>query len=199
MVTQRTAWDCGSVLAPPDIELVGRVRDGDSGAFELLYRRHRDAAMRQARCWARSEAAAEDLCAEGFTRVLFAIRHGYGPRLAFRPYLLTAMRRVAWAWAVDDQVNSVLPALDLAERLAAEPDRVPGATRYECSLMAEVFATLPDRWRTVLWQTEVEKTVLRILAARWGISSAAMAALAYRAREGLRQAYLRACAGDDDH
>ena len=60
----------------PDLDLINRVRAGDLEAFDPLYRRHRNAALRHARHWTRSEAAAEDLSAESFTRVLYAIRNG---------------------------------------------------------------------------------------------------------------------------
>jgi hypothetical protein len=52
--------------------------------------------------------------------------------------------------------------------------------------------SLPERWQSVLWYTEVEGQRPARLAPILGIDAAAVAALAYRAREGLRQAYLQA-------
>ncbi|HEY7627609.1 MAG TPA: zf-HC2 domain-containing protein, partial [Ilumatobacteraceae bacterium] len=54
------------------------------------------------------------------------------------------------------------------------------------------FATLPERWQLVLWHTEVEGRAPKEVAPLIGLEPNAVAALAYRAREGLRQAYLQA-------
>jgi hypothetical protein len=47
------------------------------------------------------------------------------------------------------------------------------------------------RWRAVLWQLEVEGNAPAAVAPRFGLSANGVSALAVRAREGLRQAYLR--------
>lgn len=177
-------------LDPPDRELIDRVRDGDLEAFDPLYRRHRESGMRHARHWTRSEAGAEDLCAEAFTRVLYAIRNGNGPTEAFRPYLLTAMRNVARDWAEGDRRTLLVP--DLVDIAPAEPDADPVIAALERSLAGLAFSSLPERWQTVLWQTEVEEEGPSQIAPQLGIDAAAVAALAYRAREGLKQAYLQA-------
>jgi RNA polymerase sigma factor (sigma-70 family) len=175
---------------PPDKELIDQVREGDLEAFDPLYRRHRASALRHARYWTRSEAAAEDLSAESFTRVLYAIRNGNGPTEAFRPYLLTAMRNVARDWAEGDR--RTLLVADLVDIAPPEPEQDPVIAALERSLAGQAFMTLPERWQTVLWQTEVEQEGPTQLAPQLGIDAAAVAALAYRAREGLKQAYLQA-------
>jgi RNA polymerase sigma factor (sigma-70 family) len=180
----------GSDQDPPDKELIDRVRAGDLEAFDPLYRRHRVSALRHARHWTRSEAAAEDLSAESFTRVLYAIRNGNGPTEAFRPYLLTAMRNVARDWAEGDRRTLLVP--DLVDIAPPEPEQDPVIAALERSLAGQAFMTLPERWQTVLWQTEVEEEGPTQLAPQLGIDAAAVAALAYRAREGLKQAYLQA-------
>jgi RNA polymerase sigma factor (sigma-70 family) len=175
---------------PADQELIDRVREGDLEAFDPLYRRHRGSATRHARYWTRSEAAAEDLSAESFTRVLHAIRNGNGPTEAFRPYLLTAMRNVARDWAEGDRRTLLVP--DLVDIAPPEPEQDPVLAALERSLAGQAFMTLPERWQTVLWQTEIEQEGPTQLAPQLGIDAAAVAALAYRAREGLKQAYLQA-------
>ena len=190
MDPQRSTIDHSSDLDPPDKELIDRVRSGDLEAFDPLYRRHRNSAMQHARCRARSEAAAEDLCAEAFTLVLYAIRNGNGPAVAFRPYLLTAMRNVARDWAEDNR--GTLQVANLADIAPPEPDQDPVIAALERSLAGMAFMALPERWQTVLWQTEVEREGPTLLAPQFGIDAAAVAALAYRAREGLKQAYLQA-------
>ncbi|MBR7838811.1 sigma-70 family RNA polymerase sigma factor [Actinospica durhamensis] len=177
-------------LEPPDRELIDRVRGGDLEAFDPLYRRHRTSALRHARYWTRSEAAAEDLSAESFTRVLYAIRNGNGPSEAFRPYLLTAMRNVARDWAEGERRTLLLP--DLVDLAPAQQDQDPVIAALERSLAGLAFMSLPERWQTVLWQMEVEREGPTQLAPQLGIDAAAVSALAYRAREGLKQAYLQA-------
>ena len=58
--------------------------------------------------------------------------------------------------------------------------------------MGEALQALPERWRTVLWLTEVEGMSPAEVSERIGIKPNAVAALAYRARKGLREAYLQA-------
>jgi RNA polymerase sigma factor (sigma-70 family) len=191
MDSQRHAkHEGGPDLDPSDRELIDRVRAGDLEAFDPLYRRHRESALRHARYWTRSEAGSEDLCAESFTRVLYAIRNGNGPTEAFRPYLLTAMRNVARDWAEGDRRTLLVP--DLVDLAPPEPDQDPVIAALERSLAGLAFSSLPERWQTVLWQTEVEQEAPSRLAPQLGIDAAAVSALAYRAREGLKQAYLQA-------
>jgi len=175
---------------PPDRELIDRVRAGDLAAYDPLYQRHARSALAHARHWARSEAAAEDLRAEAFTRVLHAIRNGNGPTEAFRPYLLTTMRHVARDWAASER--RLLLVADMVDLEEPEPQADPVLAALERSLAGQAFMALPERWQTVLWHTEVEGEGPAQLAPLLGIEPAAVAALAYRAREGLKQAYLQA-------
>ena len=48
------------------------------------------------------------------------------------------------------------------------------------------YKRLPPRWQTVLWYTEIEGLELAEAAVMMGMSTNSVAALAYRAREGLR-------------
>ena len=175
---------------PPDRELIDRVRGGDLEAYDPLYQRHSRSALLHARHWARTEAAAEDLRAEAFTRVLHAIRNGNGPTESFRPYLLTTMRHVARDWAEGDRRLLLVP--DLVDIEAPEPEVDPVIAALERSLAGQAFMTLPERWQSVLWHTEVEGEGPAQLAPKLGMEPTAIAALAYRAREGLKQAYLQA-------
>jgi hypothetical protein len=62
---------------------------------------------------------------------------------------------------------------------------------FESSVAARAFRRLPERWRTVLWLTEVEQESPAEVAPLLGLSPNAVAALAYRAREGPAPAYLQ--------
>ena len=77
-----------------DAVLLLRTREGDSEAYGSLYLRHVAAARVLARQLARDPSEADELVAESFTRVLGVLQRGAGPEAAFRPYLLSTMRRL---------------------------------------------------------------------------------------------------------
>ena len=82
-----------SLEAPSDAELISAVRGGDVDAYGTLFERHVDAARRLARQLV-PPADADDLVSEAFVKVLGVLQRGGGPDLAFRAYLLTAVRRL---------------------------------------------------------------------------------------------------------
>jgi hypothetical protein len=61
----------------------------------------------------------------------------------------------------------------------------------EATLVARAFGSLPGRWQTVLWHIEVEGDSPARVAELLGLTANGVSALAYRAREGLRRAYLQ--------
>ena len=61
---------------------------------------------------------------------------------------------------------------------------------FESGAAAKAFASLPERWQLVLWHLEVEGQKPADIAPLLGMSANSVCALAYRAREGLRQAFL---------
>ncbi|WP_210435469.1 hypothetical protein [Saccharopolyspora sp. ASAGF58] len=58
------------------------------------------------------------------------------------------------------------------------------------------FARLPHRWRRVLWCMEAARLTTADVSRKLGISRNSAAALAYRARKGLRESYSQVCAGE---
>jgi hypothetical protein len=72
----------------------------------------------------------------------------------------------------------------------------PGADAQERRYAALAFGKLPERWRMVLWHTEVEEDSPTRIATMLGMTPNGVAALAYRAREKLRQNYLSEHAAD---
>jgi RNA polymerase sigma factor (sigma-70 family) len=162
------------------------VRGGDVAAYGVLYVRHLIPARRAAASLTPNEAEREDLIAEGFARVLRILRTGGGPGEEFRPYLLTTLRNTLISWRRRD-ANLALVA-DVPEAAPTHDD--PIATRLHATMAADAFASLPERWQTVLWHTEIEGKSPAEVAKRLGMTPNGVAALAYRARQGLRQAYL---------
>ena len=171
-------------------ELLDRAREGDRSAFGTLYLRHRDAARKVAGMCASSAADAEDAVAEGFARVFAALPRMAGRQIAFRPYLLTCVRNAA-----TDRLRRER-RIDLRDQMpeAASTSQADDMALMglERNLVGEALQALPARWRTVLWLTEVEGLSPAEVSRRIGIKPNAVAALAYRARKGLREAYLQA-------
>jgi RNA polymerase sigma factor (sigma-70 family) len=176
-----------------DAELISSVRGGDVSAYGDLFARHRDAAIRLARQLV-SAPDADDLVSEAFAKVLNVLLAGGGPDVAFRAYLLTAVRRLHI-----DKVRATsraTPTDDLTPYENPEPFADTVIAGFEGGAAAKAFASLPERWQLVLWHLEVEGQKPADVAPLLGMSPNSVSALAYRAREGLRQAYLQMHTGD---
>ncbi|MFF4426657.1 sigma-70 family RNA polymerase sigma factor [Streptomyces sp. NPDC001549] len=204
----------GGGLPPSDGDLIARMRGGDDGAYEELFRRHADSVRRYARSCCRDAHTADDLTAEVFARTLQAVRGGAGPDQSVRAYLLTTVRRVAAAWAKTAKREQLVEdfavfaeqastgteggaALSGLSGLSGDDTLELGADvramhEAEQSLAMQAFRSLPERWQAVLWHTTVEEASPSAIAPLFGLSANATAVLASRAREGLKQAYLQA-------
>lgn len=178
----------GTADVPSDAVLIRAVREGDLAAYGQLYDRHLVAARRVAAAIASGEAERDDLIAEGFTRVLRILRAGEGPDEEFRPYLLTTIRNTMISWRRRDSALSLVA--EVPDVLPSEGSDEPVGSRMHATVAADAFASLPERWRSVLWRTEIEGESPARIAQDLGMTPNSVAALAYRAREGLRQAYL---------
>jgi len=174
---------------PSDAEMIIAARGGDLDAFGVLYGRHLGAAQRLARQLAWSQAEADDLVSEAFAKVLDSLRSGGGPEAAFRAYLLTTLRNLRYDRLRRDK--KIEYSGDLTDLDPGVPFVDTAVQELESQLVAKAFASLPERWRTVLWHTEVEGESPAQVAPILGLTPNGVSALAYRAREGLRQAYLR--------
>ncbi|NYG60540.1 RNA polymerase sigma factor (sigma-70 family) [Nocardioides daedukensis] len=172
---------------PGDAELISAVRGGDLSAYGDLFERHVDAARRLARQLT-NHSDADDLVSDAFAKVLKVLQDGRGPDLAFRAYLLTAVRRLHI-----DRIRSTSKLHttgDLEPFDPGVPFRDTAVEGFENAAAAKAFASLPERWQLVLWHTEVEGHKPAEVATLLGMSANSVSALAYRAREGLRQAFL---------
>lgn len=183
-VTGDVALETGS-----DAALIALVRDGDEVAFGRLYERHQSAARVVASQYAPRQADVDDLVAEAFTQIYRLLRQGDGPDAFFRAYLFTCIRNQASRGR--EAQGKVRPTDDEAvlDSLIDHPDA--NLEFFERELITEAFESLPERWRSVLWYLEVEGLRPADVTDHFGLTANGVAALAYRAREGLRQAYLQ--------
>jgi RNA polymerase sigma factor (sigma-70 family) len=183
------------VQGPSDAELIDSVRGGELEAYGDLYKRHVAAAYNLARQLTRSQAEADDLVSEAFAKVLDTLRAGRGPDSAFRAYLLTALRHTAYDKTRRDKKVELSDDVSTVSGVSADAVSVQfrdtAVARLEQSLAARAFASLPERWQTVLWHTEIEGQSPAEVGPLLGLTANGVSALAYRAREGLREAYLQ--------
>ncbi|WP_164479200.1 sigma-70 family RNA polymerase sigma factor [Nakamurella antarctica] len=175
--------------APSDAELISRVRAGDRTAYGDLYGRHARSAATLARQISVSGAEADDLVAESFARVLDTLLDGRGPDSSFRAYLFTTVRHTAYDRSRKDKRLQFTD--DVAAHEVAVEAEDPVLAQMESSFVAKAFGQLPDRWQAVLWHTQVEGQSAAEVGVLLGMSPNAVSSLAFRAREGLREAYLQ--------
>lgn len=166
-----------------DTQLAQAARDGDEHAFLTLYERHCLLAWRTSVAITGDAHTAGTTLVEGFARAFTAIRADrVAADVTFRSLLLTSVRHAA---------------IDIRrDRSADEATSAPFAHAIddddlETAVVAGAFGSLPERWRSVLWLTEVEGLRASQVAAVVGLVPNATATLTARARDGLREQYLR--------
>ncbi|TXK16019.1 sigma-70 family RNA polymerase sigma factor [Microbacterium wangchenii] len=174
---------------PSDAELLDRSRADDPEAFAELWRRHHRSGITVARS-VTQRFEADDLVQEAFSRIYHSVRRGGGPTGSFRAYLFTSIRNTAADWGRAPRVDASTD--EVAE--VADPDAEAHASdaTLDRSLTSDAFQALPSRWQEVLWYTEVERLKPADVAPLLGIKPVAVAQLAFRAREGLREAWIQA-------
>jgi len=170
-----------------DGTLLGRARPGDQAAFAQLYERHEPMARRAAAQLAPASDV-DDVVAEAFARTLSALHRGGGPTANFPGYVYTAVRRTHI-----DRVrrNARQVPVDPGDLVGTLVEDDGTEARLKGTTLQAAFASLKPRWRQVLWLCEVEQLSHAEAGERLGMRPNAVAALAYRARRALQDAYLR--------
>ncbi|MGD9734699.1 MAG: RNA polymerase sigma factor [Solirubrobacterales bacterium] len=152
-----------------DLDLAGRVAEGDERAFEELDRRHRPAVERQCLRLLSNRHDAEEAAQTAMINAFTALRDGKRPR-AFTAWILTIARNAAFDLmrrrTPDDPIPDSLPSpvarpedhlivLEEVRALCADLDELPDGQREAMVLRA--FADLPHREVALrLGCTEVE-------------------------------------------
>lgn len=150
-------------------------------AVEVLHQRHRSAVVSYAYACCRTSRSAEDLTAEAFARVLRAVRSGSGPKHAWRPYLLTIIRRTAATWADSGRRTDLSPEFarwlaDLPASLDTRSCDARMLLQEDSSLVLHAFGPCPSacrpscgtpRWKGTLPGTSVACSVwTKVMSAR---------------------------------
>lgn len=167
-----------------EIALLAAYRGGDLAAMDELVRMHRTRTLGWARRYARNPSDAEDLVNEAFLRVLRAISRGSGPTVSMGLYLASAVRNAAADR--DFEQRRHIPVDDITALIDEAVEDIPPGEGE----VFTAFDSLPLRWRQVLWLRDVECISAKESAGVLGLTPSATAQLHWRARRGLRTAYL---------
>lgn len=184
----RASDDSYSEGSISDEKLISLSRTGDTAAYAELWRRHSTAGLAVARSYT-SGFDPDDVVSESFAKILKAVQAGGGPNGAFRPYLFTTIRNTAAGWG---RARHEIPIEHAEEIEDPEFSEENALTALDHSLTATAFRSLPTRWQEALWYSEVEQMTPQQIGPLLGMKANAVAALTYRAREGLRQAWIQA-------
>ena len=125
-----------------ELALVRRAQSGDRTAFEDLIRAHARLVWASVYGWGRDPAWTEDLVQDTFLRAWEAIRELKEPG-AFRGWLLTIARRLAWRQA------ELAGRTDLMSQVPETATPVPEAADPEEAReeVQKALARLPERYR----------------------------------------------------
>ena len=181
------AESASHALPSSDAELIKAVASGNAAAYATLHERHVAAARILARRVAPDFDEAEEVLSETFARLRGVLRRGDGPAEALRPFLLTAVRRVAHERRGAGGAGAGDEIPSLGEPLFVDPE----AAELESARLALAFRALPERQRAAVWHTEIEQGDPAEAAVLLGLTVDGVAGLRDQARAGLRQAYLK--------
>lgn len=166
-----------------DEELLEGVRAGEAAAYAEIYRRYEHEARRFARSLVASDEV-DDIVAESFAKMLRALRAARGPVDHPASYLMVTVRTTAATFHARR-----IRGQRLHERLARPEVAEDALPMFGDDRLVVAFRSLTPRWRQVLWWSEIEGMSPGAIGARLGLSPGAAAALSYRARRALRDAY----------
>jgi RNA polymerase sigma factor (sigma-70 family) len=170
-----------------DDSLIGLAKRGSADAYAVLFDRYRRPALTLA-AYSSNSVDAKDIVAESFAQVYDQLRCGKGPHTSFRAYLFTCVRHEAGRRA--KMQKRVTPTDNIETIDRAVPFDNGAIDGFERDLVRTALASLSARWQTVLWHLDVDGRKPREVAPLMGLTPNSVSALAYRARDGLRKAYL---------
>jgi RNA polymerase sigma factor (sigma-70 family) len=171
-----------------DATLLAMARSGHREAYATLFSRYAYAAHRLARHLGQKDDS-DDVVSEAFAQVLDLLGRGKGPETAFRAYLFTTVRHECGRRA--KARKRVTPTDDLRQIDSTVELGNGQLDGFERSAIRAAYESLPARWRTVLWHLDVEGRKPHELGPLLDLSANSVSALVYRARAGLREAYLQ--------
>jgi RNA polymerase sigma-70 factor, ECF subfamily len=163
-------------MGPPDEELMLAYRDGDAGAFETLYARHRGALYRFMLRSLKDRATAEELFQEAWIRVIEA-RERYAASARFTTWLYT----IAHNLMVDHWRRKGLSLVELNDEHASadNPERQAEARESVARFLQALEGLPPVQREAFLLREEAGLSVAEIAAATGTNEEAAKSRLRY--------------------
>jgi RNA polymerase sigma-70 factor (ECF subfamily) len=163
-------------MEAPDEELMLAYRDGDAGAFEKLYARHRGALYRFVLRSLKDRSIAEELFQEAWIRVIEA-RKRYAPSARFTTWLYT----IAHNLLVDHWRRKGLVLVELNDEHASpdNPARQVEARQSAARFLQALEALPPAQREAFLLHEEAGMTVAEIAVATGINEEAAKSRLRY--------------------
>lgn len=166
-----------------DRDLIQAARQGDQSAYVELWERHR----RPGYVAARSQTSVldpEDVVSEAFVRIFRMLAEGGGPDRSFRPYLYQVIRTV-----IRDELRPSETELDeSAADIAVDAFDVESV--FDRDMARRAFQQVPEKYRPVLWQVEIEGRSPREAAKVLGMTPNHVSTLRVRGRRALRRAWI---------
>ena len=173
--------------------------DGPTAEYARIYEEQQPRLVAYARSLTRNTWVAEDLVAEAHFRVWRRLSAGH--EIDNVPaYLMTTVKHLATAAGSAARETPRDPQAD--ERAEGNHAHDHGGDPAEqvssTDLLVRVLEQLPERWVKALWLAEAEGLPLAAIGPQLGTKQGATAVLLHRAREGMRQAFLREQTGAPD-
>ena len=181
----------------PDVELMLRVRDGDTAAFRELFARHADPVVNFAARFVTNRDRAEELVQDAFFQI-FRARKRYEPKARFATFLyrvvtnlcLNELRRFDYQGKLEPLEGNPGPDGESTREL---PDE--GAVTAHDTLVGKeaagriqaVLDRLPTSQKTALLLSRVEGFSYQEVADTLETSVSAVKSLIFRATQTLRQ------------
>ncbi|WP_405520188.1 sigma-70 family RNA polymerase sigma factor [Streptomyces canus] len=159
-----------------------------TAAYVRIYEEEQPRLVAYARSLTRNTWAAEDLVAEAHFRVWRRLSAGH--EIDNVPaYLMTTVRHLASSVASATHETPRDP--QIPEQASARHVDDPAEQVSSTDLLVRVLGELPERWAQALWLADAEGQPLETVGRQIGAKQGATAVLLHRAREGMRQAFLR--------
>ncbi|MET8075826.1 sigma-70 family RNA polymerase sigma factor [Streptomyces sp. NPDC005303] len=165
-----------------------RTSPAATAAYVRIYEEEQPRLVAYARSLTRNSWAAEDLVAEAHFRVWRRLSAGH--KIDNVPaYLMTTVRHLASSVASATHETPRDP--QVPEQASAGHVVDPAEQVSATDLLVRVLGELPERWVRALWLADAEGQPLETVGRQIGAKQGATAVLLHRAREGMRQAFLR--------
>ena len=174
-----------------DLEIVERVKAGETALYEILMRRYNQRLYRIARAILRDDGEAEDVMQEAYVR---AYQHldQFAGRAPFSAWLtriavneaLGRRRSRNRNWQLEEIGEDEEVSMKMAESL---PDPEQGASIAELGhLLEEAVLDLPEQYRTVVMLRDIEEMSTEETAAVLGLSEQNVKVRLHRGRARVR-------------